>query len=443
MKNVIYLTCLFVLVFAACRKKDSITYPTFEVAVQLTDTSGNNFTVAGVNVKLTATGSSNVFESLTDASGLAKFVVPAGVYQASASYTQADGVQRTIFNGNADANITVSSDWDKNNITKITLIEAQLSQVIIKEIFVGGTLKDDGSGTFEFDKYIVLYNNSTTPATLENVCLGMIAPYNSQASNGFYDESGKLSYESEGWIPAPQGYWYFQQSVTIQPGKQIVIALNNAVNNTITYSKSINFDNPEYYCTYDILQYNNANYYVAPAASIPTNHYLKAVKYGTGNAWSISVTSPGVFLFTTKGTTPTAFGADAAHNYNAWLSAYNGKKVPFDWVLDGVEVYLLNNENNVKRFTSNIDAGYVYHVNRQGYSIYRNVDKEATEAIAENAGKLVYNYALGTEGVGGTTDPSGIDAEASIKNGAIIIYMDTNNSTKDFHLRSKPSLRTN
>src|SRR5690606_30136541 len=149
---------------------------------------------------------------------------------------------------------------------------------------------------------------------------------------------------------------------------QIVIALNNAVNNTITYSKSINFDNPEYYCTYDILQYNNANYYVAPAASIPTNHYLKAVKYGTGNAWSISVTSPGVFLFTTKVTTPTAFVADAAHNYNAWLSAYNGKKVPFDCVLDGVEVYLLNNENNVKRFTSNIDAGYVYHVNRQGYS---------------------------------------------------------------------------
>ena len=75
---------------------------------------------------------------------------------------------------------------------------------------------------------------------------------------------------------------------------------------------------------------------------------------------------------------------------------------------------------------------------KMGYTLYRNVDKEATEAIKENEGKLVYNYSLGVEG---STDPSGIDAEASIKNGARIIYKDTNNSTVDFHLRSKASLR--
>lgn len=47
-----------------------------------------------------------------------------------------------------------------------------------------------------------------------------------------------------------------------------------------------------------------------------------------------------------------------------------------------------------------------------GYTLYRNVDKEATEALAENEGKLVYNYSLG---VGNSTDASGIDAEASLK----------------------------
>ena len=44
-------------------------------------------------------------------------------------------------------------------------------------------------------------------------------------------------------------------------------------------------------------------------------------------------------------------------------------------------------------------------------------------------------------GVDDSTDPSGIDAEASIKNGAHIIYLDTNNSTNDFHMRQKFSLR--
>ena len=55
----------------------------------------------------------------------------------------------------------------------------------------------------------------------------------------------------------------------------------------------------------------------------------------------------------------------------------------------------------------------------------------------ENKGKLVYGYTMGVS----TGDPSGIDAEASIKNGAHIIYMDTNNSTNDFHERKAFSIK--
>lgn len=114
------------------------------------------------------------------------------------------------------------------------------------------------------------------------------------------------------------------------------------------------------------------------------------------------------------------------------------RKVPVEWVVDGIEVFAKGQSNNQKRLLPTIDAGYVEMTAKMGYTLYRNVDKEATEAIKENEGKLVYNYSLGVEG---STDPSGIDAEASIKNGARIIYKDTNNSTVDFHLRSKASLR--
>ena len=76
--------------------------------------------------------------------------------------------------------------------------------------------------------------------------------------------------------------------------------------------------------------------------------------------------------------------------------------------------------------------------NRHGHTLYRNVDQQATEALEENAGKLVYNYQLGVDG---STDPSSIDAEASLKNGAHIIYQDTNNSTNDFHERQRCSLK--
>ena len=113
------------------------------------------------------------------------------------------------------------------------------------------------------------------------------------------------------------------------------------------------------------------------------------------------------------------------------------KRVPVEWMLDGSEVFTTTSENNKKRITSQVDAGCVYLTNKYGYTLYRNVDKEATEAIAENAGKIVYSYSLAYE----SSEPSGIDAEASIQNGAKIIYQDTNNSTNDFHQRSRATLR--
>lgn len=440
MKKVFYLMLFSTLAIFSCSKHDvSSTANLKTVVVQLIYPTGGDFTAQqGIAIKMTGSNTSSSYNATTDASGKATFNVPVGIYDISATDTRSDGGIAFIYNG-LRSSLAITSSWSASDTINLQLTESQSGQVIIKEVFVGGTPKDDGSGAFAFDKYIILYNNSNATANLDSICLAMIAPYNAQASNAYYDASGNLTYASEGWIPAVQGYWYFQSNVTLDPGKQIVIALNNAINNTLTYSKSINFDHPDYYCTYDVNKFSNASYYVAPGDSIPSSHYMKAQTYGTGTAWSISVTSPGVFIFTPKdGYTPTTFAADAS--LTTTLSAYTSKKVPVDWVVDGVEGFLLNNTENKKRFPASIDAGYVYHINNQGYSIYRNVDKTATEAIAENAGKLVYNYSLGTTAIGGSTDPSGIDAEASIKNGARIVYMDTNNSTNDFHLRQKASL---
>ena len=114
-------------------------------------------------------------------------------------------------------------------------------------------------------------------------------------------------------------------------------------------------------------------------------------------------------------------------------------KVPDEWVVDAIEVFAAGyKDSSLKRLTADIDAGFVWLTNYQGHSLYRNVDQTATEALPENKGRLVYDYALGVDA---STDPSGIDAEASIKQGAHIVYMDTNNATNDFHERQRCSLR--
>ena len=164
-----------------------------------------------------------------------------------------------------------------------------------------------------------------------------------------------------------------------------------------------------------------------------------------GNGWPLSNTSPAFFIFTTKDVTPAAFANDKNN-----IDYYQGKitpvyarlKIKDEWVLDGIEVFKVGQKNNQKRLTAKVDAGYVNHQNAKGYTLYRNVDPEATKAVPGNEAKLVYKYDKGTEIDGkASTDPSGIDAEASLKKGARIIYMDSNNSTKDFHQRRQSSLK--
>lgn len=444
MKKILYLLlCSTLFLCYSCSDDDDDGYKTFSVAVQLSYPEGSGISTSeNVIVKLTNT-SGSAYEAKTDINGKATFTVPAGVYEATASDKRSADGYTYIFNG-LKSNIAVTDAWTGADIVTVDLTTTKSGQVIIKELYVGGCQKEDGSGVFQMDKYVILYNNSDQTADLTNLSLGMVLPYNAHATNNDYVD-GKLFYEAEGWIPAGCGIWYFPNNLTIESGKQIVIALNGAIDHTSTYSNSINFSNSEYYCTYDVAVYSNTSYYPSPSNAIPTSHYLSAVHYGAGNAWPLSTTSPAFFIFKTEGTTPVAFAnnADNTNYHGDKVSAANArKKVPVEWILDGIEVFTTTSDKNVKRLTSTVDVGQTYLLNGYTYSSYRNVDKEATEAIEGNSGKLVYSYNMGTEIDGrASTDPSGIDAEASIKNGARIIYQDTNNSTNDFHQRKQASLR--
>ena len=316
-------------------------------------------------------------------------------------------------------------------------------QVIIKELYNGGCAKEDGTN-YQFDKGVILYNNCPQKAVINTLCFGIGSPANAQANNNNYGEDGRLTYEAEGFIPVWHGIWYFPAALEIEPYSQVVVNICGAIDNTQTVPNSVNYANADYYAMYDPESgYNNSNYYPTPSELIPTSHYLKAVELGLGNGWTMSVTSPALVIFQVKDTTPLEYATNTA---NQWYDGGNEGnqvwccvKVPNEWIIDGMEVYAAGYPDKcVKRLTADIDAGYVWLTNYQGHTLYRNVDEEATEALTENAGKLVYNYALG---VGDSTDPSGIDAEASIKNGAHIVYQDTNNSTADFHERQRFSIK--
>lgn len=432
MKKLAYIIMfLSAIVLASC-KDDGDDSPAIN-AVSITVSAEGEEVPDGTTVTLTDKATSTVYTETTDSS-VVTFNVIAGVYEATATITK----EAFIYNGTATVTVTDNTD----NTASLNLLKSTTSQIIIKELYVGGCMDNDGAKWFQNDAYVILYNNSSLEADASNICFGMVHPTNSNTTS-YYMQNGELTYTD--YLPCWNAIWWFKTGteVKIPAYSQILISIKGAIDNTATYTNSVDLSQADY-AMYDPDVFTNANVYPTPDASIPTSNYLETYLYAMGNAWPISTSSPAFVLISPENTTMSDFVTTASNIENAGSSkAFACAKVPLSWIIDGVEVFdIANLAKSNKRLLSSVDAGYVKYVNKLGYTIYRNVDQEATEALAENSGKLVTGYTGGTDDVeNGSTDPSGIDAEASIANGAHIIYMDTNNSTNDFHMRKVASIK--
>ncbi len=394
------------LTLTACNYDETVALHVVQVSLQQP--------VADADVCLTS-NIGTAFTAKTDSTGTAVFALPAGIYSASVSKVSEDDYYRRVCNGSlSDLAITAATATINMPVT-VTLIE-KAQPLVIKELYNGGCAKDDGSGTFHFDKCIIIYNQSSEPVSLDRVGFAIIDPYNAESSQHFFLQDGVLSYEADGWLPAINGIWYFQDGNTLAPYTELVVNVHGAIDNTLTYKNSINYAHPEYYCMYDVEaaspngeKYSNTNYYPSPSEVIPTSHYLKAARYGKGNAWPLSVVSPALVLFRTDSTTTPA--AYAAQTENIVYSPgkegniiYANLKLPRQWVLDGMEVYNKNKlADSKKRLTPDIDNGHVDLLNGLGHALRRHIERYTTDGHP--------------------------------------IYQDTNNSTNDFYEADRCSLR--
>lgn len=360
---------------------------------------------------------SNVYSSAIDENGMASFSVPAGIYNASLSEVVSDNYFTIVYN--ASKNGIVVGDMPSGSVDmSVTVTKTQnANPVLIKEVYCGGCQKDDGSGKFANDKCIILYNNSSQAVSLSNMAIGMADPYNAEASSHSFLQGGVLIYESEGWLPGINGIWYFGESAVIEAYSELVVNMCGAIDNTLSYSNSINYANPEYYCMYDPEaassdggHYNNVNTYPSPSEQIPTDHYLRAVKYGKSNAWPVSQMSPALFIFSAEGVSPKDYAEDET---NLVFPAdkqgniiYASLRVPREWIVDGVEIFNANAlPQSKKRMTSDIDNGYVQMTSGYGHAVVRKLDTEASEMAGRD------------------------------------IYVDTNNSTNDFYEADSCSIK--
>ena len=406
----------------------------------------SNFYVEGIKIVLSDASGIVNYTATTNASGYAEFHVPAGQYTATAIYKikkiTAEG-ERISYNGTKSG---IEAGSKNNALFNIDLLKAVSQQVIIKELYNGGCLSADGLGAYQNDQYFTIYNNSAEPADISDLVFGIGCPYESYTNNLYYGEDGVLIYEKEDWIPAAGALWWFmEEQVTLAPYTSLTVAVFSATDHTSVNPNSVDLSKEEYYwmCPVGLGQmYDRARKY-AVSENIPEEHYLTGKAFAmTPTGWPLSTGSPTFFTGKMPREQALALCSDTPALDKTQGAMFACVKFPKAHVYDAVEIWTKGNEaTSHVRFSADINSNYVLLTPKLGYSVYRNVDKEATEELPENAGKLVYGYTGGTDDVEGTTDPSGIDAEASIANGAHIIYSDTNNSFVDFHQRKVISLK--
>lgn len=358
---------------------------------------------AGVAVTAEDMNTSSRYTCMTDASGVAVFQLPDGIYRINMS----DRQESDIYNGSADRFVVNGGNAE----LLLNLSHSRAGTIVIKEIYCGGCKKLPQEGDYQADQYFILHNNHFDVQYLDSLCFGTLSPYNSNSANPWVSKDPATG-ESRlpDFLPIIQAIWQFPgdgDDFPLLPGEDAVVCLRGAIDHSLQYPLSVNLNKEGYFVCYNTTYFPNTVYHPAPGDKISTDRYIDVViKTGKANAYTLSLSSPTLVLFRAEGVSVHEF-ANMTDNVIPvpGSTVDNVVKVPFEWVTDAVEVFDAREANNTKRLASSLDAGYVLQTDVfLGRSLMRRVD----EAMSASAGYEV--------------------------------LADTNNSLNDFYETSQQSL---
>ena len=373
MKRLIYILSI-VLAAASCADIRHVN-PYEEGLYVLTvtpDWPESNLERSGAEVRVDDMNTGSRYVSKTDAEGLATFTLPNGLYRVTLSGRSGSDV----FNASADK-IALSG----SNLTlKLKLSISKAGSIVIKELYCGGCKKLPQEGDYQADQYFILHNNDYQVQYLDSLCFGTLSPYNSTGSNPWVSEDGQLP----DFLPIIQAVWQFPgdgDDFPLLPGEDAVVCLRGAIDHAAQYPLSVNLNKPGYFVCYNSTYFNNTAYHPAPGNLISQDRYLDVViKTGKANAYTMSLSSPAMVIFRAKGMSIQDFVLVPENVTPVPGSAVdNVVKVPYEWVLDALEVFDGSSASNQKRLDASVDAGYVLQSETfLGRSLMRRVDEEAS-----------------------------------------------------------------
>lgn len=332
----------------------------------------DGFERSGAEVRVEDMNTGNRYVSQTAADGTATFTLPNGLYRVTLSGR--DG--SNVFNASADK-VVISG---RDHTLALTLSISKAGSIVIKELYCGGCKKFPQEGDYQADQYIILHNNDYQVQYLDGICFGTLSPYNSTGANPWISDGGQLPE----FIPLIQAVWQFPgdgDDFPLQPGEDAVLCLRGAIDHAAQFPLSVNLNRPDYFVCYNSTYFDNTKYHPAPGNLISQDRYLDVViKTGKANAYAMSISSPAVVIFRAEGITIQDYVLIPENVTPVPGNAVdNVVKMPYEWVLDAMEVFDGRSANNQKRLAASADAGYVSLSDTfLGHTLMRRVDEEAT-----------------------------------------------------------------
>ena len=332
----------------------------------------DGFERSGAEVRVEDMNTGNRYVSQTAADGTATFTLPNGLYRVTLSGR--DG--SNVFNASADK-VVISG---RDHTLALTLSISKAGSIVIKELYCGGCKKFPQEGDYQADQYIILHNNDYQVQYLDGICFGTLSPYNSTGANPWISDGGQLPE----FIPLIQAVWQFPgdgDDFPLQPGEDAVLCLRGAIDHAAQYPLSVNLNRPDYFVCYNSTYFDNTKFHPAPGNLISQDRYLDVViKTGKANAYTMSLSSPAVVIFRAEGITIQDYVLIPENVTPVPGNAVdNVVKVPYEWVLDAMEVFDGRSASNQKRLAASADAGYVSLSDTYlGHTLMRRVDEEAT-----------------------------------------------------------------
>ena len=253
---------------------------------------------------------------------------------------------------------------------------AMASPLIIREIYWAGCEALNLGGTYAFDQYVEVYNNSQNTVYLDSLFIGTLAPANSSVPINAWAGMDTIGLFSNVFMVPGNG-----RTHPLAPGEGAVFA-TNAVDHSRLASSGLRLDKAHFALYHPDFTHFSVS---APAPGVVTLQRI-GVAQGTAHSWSVS--SPAFVIFRIPDLQEWRTNTSRWRKFQPGLSSgILYWHIHKDWILDGVECITRPTALNLsKRQPITVDASYTW-LRRGQYQ--GNVVRRKIEEILPD-GRIVY-----------------------------------------------------